>query len=41
MVIIIKAFIRILPLFFLLFLLSLTTKQCQQSACENSQIYCG
>ncbi|EXF55949.1 putative membrane protein [Acinetobacter sp. 1294596] len=40
MVIFIKAFIKILPLFLLLVLLLFVSKSCQQSACESKRIYC-
>jgi len=40
MVVIIKAILRMLPVFLLLILFLFVSKSCQQSACEYRQIYC-
>jgi hypothetical protein len=37
---VIFAVLKILPIFALLFLLSVATKQCQQNACESNQMMC-
>jgi hypothetical protein len=37
---VIFAVLKILPIFALLFLLSVATKQCQQNACDSNPMMC-